>query len=203
MTWELRLCFLALYAVGPAVAILALASRASAPSSPRQRGQGWRWHVPTVLLPLEWLLPPVLILLGTGELPLDCFLLRVVGLALGVLGAALIAWSAVVLGRFLVHEASIFRDHVLITCGPYGLVRHPIYTGYLALLLGSGIGTLNVWLLLLWPVSLTGVIIQARFEEQLLQARFGDEYRRYAARTGQLLPRLFQGKERRERDNPL
>jgi hypothetical protein len=52
---------------------------------------------------------------------------------------------------------------------------------------------LNIWLLLLWPLSLLGILIQAGSEEQLLGSKFGHAYRRYAGRTGQLIPRLWGG----------
>jgi protein-S-isoprenylcysteine O-methyltransferase Ste14 len=190
MREPLRLCFLALYAVGPAVAVLALLRRRLGPATARQRVGGWRWYVPAVLLPLEWLLPPALILLGPGEMQAGWPAVRLLGLALSVGGAALLVWASAALGRFLVHEAAVFRDHSLVTAGPYRSVRHPIYSGYLALLLGSGLGMLNAYLLLLWPLSLLGILVQARSEERLLELKFGPTYRRYAARTGRLVPRL-------------
>jgi protein-S-isoprenylcysteine O-methyltransferase Ste14 len=67
-----------------------------------------------------------------------------------------------------------------------------VYAGYLALLLGSGVASLNVCLLLIWPVSLLGILIQAASEEQLLRARFGQDYERYVGRTGRLVP-CFKG----------
>ena len=68
---------------------------------------------------------------------------------------------------------------------------HPVYAGYLAVLLGSGVGSLNVCLWLLWPVSLLGIRIQAAAEEQLLEQCFGQAYERYVRRTGRLVPRLW------------
>ena len=65
-----------------------------------------------------------------------------------------------------------------------------MYTGYLALLLGSGVAALNFCLWLLWPVSLLGILIQAASEEEVLGARFGKDYERYAGRAGRLVPRL-------------
>jgi protein-S-isoprenylcysteine O-methyltransferase Ste14 len=154
---------------------------------------GWRWYVPAALLPVEWGLPPALIFLGLGESQAGCLAVRLVGLAVSLCGAALLFWSAVVLGRFLVHEAAVFQDHALVTRGPYRFVRHPIYSGYLALLLGSGAGMLNVYLLLLWPFSLLGILVQANSEERLLESKFGEAYQHYAGRTGQLVPRLRGG----------
>jgi protein-S-isoprenylcysteine O-methyltransferase Ste14 len=186
----LRLCFLALFAVGPAVALLALLRRRAGSPADRHRAAGWRYHVPTVLLPVEWLLPPALILLGLGELRAGWLPVRLAGLAVGLGGVALMVWAAAVLGRFFVHEAAVFRDHALVTGGPYRLLRHPVYSGYLALLLGSGLGMLNVGLLLLWPLALLGILIQAGSEERLLESKFGQAYRSYADRTGRLVPRV-------------
>jgi protein-S-isoprenylcysteine O-methyltransferase Ste14 len=193
MIQGLRLCFLALYAVGPVVALLALRRRGLNPSKPEDRERGWRCYIPTILLPVEWLLPPALLVLGLGEIQAGWIPVRLLGLALGLGGAAVLVWASARLGRFLVHEATILQDHALIASGPYRFVRHPIYSGYLALLLGSGIGMLNIWLMLLWPLSLVGILIQAGSEERLLESKFGQAYRRYAARTGQLVPRLWGG----------
>jgi protein-S-isoprenylcysteine O-methyltransferase Ste14 len=190
MNEALRFCSLALYAIGPVVALLALARRGFRPAARLSRAQGWRWYVPPVLLPVEWLLPPALIALGIAEIGADWLPVRLVGLAIGLGGAALLIWACVFLGRLLVHEAAVLKDHVLVTSGPYQFVRHPVYSGYLALLLGSGVATLNVGVLLLWPIALLGIIIQARAEEQLLVTRFGQDYERYAGRTGRLVPRL-------------
>jgi protein-S-isoprenylcysteine O-methyltransferase Ste14 len=190
MNDEFRLCFSALYGVGPVVAVLALLRRGLGPSTRVSQVKGWRWYIPPLLLPVEWLLPPVLIFLGVGEIQAGGLLLRLVGLTIGLGGVVLLTWASLVLGRFLIHEAAVLPGHILITSGPYRFVRHPVYAGYLLLLLGSGVGTLNVWLLLLWPVSLVGILIQARAEEQLLEGRFGQDYESYVCRTGRIVPRF-------------
>jgi protein-S-isoprenylcysteine O-methyltransferase Ste14 len=192
MSEGLRLSSLALFAVGPVVAGLALLCRGAKPSATLYRIKGWRWYVPIVLLPVEWLLPPALIAFRVGEIEAGWLPVRVVGLAVGLAGAALLVWAAVLLGRFMMHEAAVREDHSLIERGPYRFVRHPVYTGYLMLLLGSGVASLNVCLLLLWPVSLLGILIQAASEEQLLGKRFGQDYDRYARRIGRLLPRFWK-----------
>ena len=187
----LRLSSLALFAVGPVVAALALLRRGRQPSTTRSRIGGWRWYVPSILLPVEWFLPPALIALRVGEIEADWLPARVVGLAVGVAGAALLTWASVLLGRLMVHEAAVREDHALIEGGPYRFVRHPVYAGYLALLLGCGVASLNVFLLLLWPVSLLGILIQAASEEQVLRRRFGEDYERDVRRTGRLVPRFW------------
>jgi protein-S-isoprenylcysteine O-methyltransferase Ste14 len=173
MNEALRLWSLTLFSVGQAVALLALLRRRFKPSTTLYRVKGWRWYVPMLLLPVEWGLTPVLIALRAGESRADWLAVRVSGFVVGLAGAALLVWASVRLGRFFVHEAAVAGDHALVTSGPYRLVRHPVYSGYLLLLLGSGVATLNVWLLLLWPIALLGIPIQASSEEQLLATKFG------------------------------
>lgn len=191
MVEALRLLSSALFAVGPIVAVMALLRRGIEPSPVRSRIRSWRWYVPAVLLPAEWLLPPILITLRIGEIKVGWLTVRIVGLAVGLAGALLLTWSAVLLGRFLMHEAAVREDHALIRNGPYRFIRHPVYAGYLALLLGSGLASLSICLWLLWPVSLIGILIQAASEEQLLGKTFGPDYECYVRRTGRLVPRLW------------
>jgi protein-S-isoprenylcysteine O-methyltransferase Ste14 len=80
--------------------------------------------------------------------------------------------------------------HELRTDGPYAIVRHPIYTGVLGMLLGTtllnGFGR--------WAVALAGglvlVWVKARAEERLLVEVFPREYERYRQRTPGLVPLL-------------
>jgi protein-S-isoprenylcysteine O-methyltransferase Ste14 len=191
MVEVVRLSSLVLFAVGPIVALLALLRRRLKRSPALSRISGWRWYVPMVLLPIEWLLPPVLIALRIGEIEADWLPVRVVGLAIGLAGAGLLLWASVLLGRLMIHEAAIREDHALIERGAYRFVRHPVCTGYLALLFGSGVACLNVSPWFIWPVSLVGILIQAASEERVLRERFGQDYERYVRRTGRLVPRLW------------
>lgn len=190
MSETLRLSSLGLFAIGPVVALLALLCRRLRPSPRLYQIEDWRRYVPMTLLPVEWILPPALIALQIGAIEAGWWPVRVAGLAVGLVGAVLLVWASVLLGRFLMHEAAVREDHVLLVSGPYRIVRHPVYTGYLALLLGSGLASLNFFLFLIWPVSLLGILIQVSSEEQVLGARFGREYECYAKRVGRLVPRF-------------
>ena len=63
---------------------------------------------------------------------------RIAGAAACGLFATILSWTAVRhLGRqFRVH-AGLYEDHELVTSGPYAIVRHPIYTSLLAMLVCS------------------------------------------------------------------
>jgi protein-S-isoprenylcysteine O-methyltransferase Ste14 len=189
MAAPLRLYFLAFYAISLVVLLVRVlpASLRAAPA--KRRPEGRRRYLPILLLPMGFLVPPGIMLLRAGELQADWPAMRGLGLVLGLYAAGILPWTAATMGRFLVPQAVVSRGHVLVTEGPFRLVRHPAYSGDLALWLGSALATLNLALLVLWPLYLAGATAQARIEDGLLEAEFGDAYRRYAARVWPFLPR--------------
>jgi protein-S-isoprenylcysteine O-methyltransferase len=139
---------------------------------------------------LDLVLPPVIIFTRAGELHVGWMPLRASGFLLSLYAAAMMLWASAALGRFLVPQAVIVKDHDLVTHGPYRFVRHPVYSGDLALLLGAALGAANMLLLALWPVSALGTYFQTRQEAALLASKFGAAYETYARRTGRLVPRF-------------
>lgn len=65
--------------------------------------------------------------------------------------------------------------------GPYRLVRHPIYLGWL--LLVFGVPVMTGTRLTFAVVSSAYLVLAIRFEERSLIEAFGDEYRRYRERV--------------------
>jgi protein-S-isoprenylcysteine O-methyltransferase Ste14 len=99
-------------------------------------------------------------------------------------------WARFALGTMWTLDAVVKEGHALRTDGPYGITRHPIYTGILGMLLGSlllaGVGRS----LLLLPVALVLFEVKLHVEEELMLATFPDEYPRYRQRVPQLIPGL-------------
>lgn len=93
------------------------------------------------------------------------------------------------LGKQWSLQARVLEAHVLITEGPYRLVRHPIYTGMLGMLLAAALA-ISHWVGLIAGVALysLGTVIRMRSEENLLREQFGEAYDAYARRTPPLLP---------------
>jgi protein-S-isoprenylcysteine O-methyltransferase Ste14 len=54
-------------------------------------------------------------------------------------GIAFTWWARIHLGRFWSNAITHKEGHRVIDTGPYGLVRHPIYTGLIAGMLATGI----------------------------------------------------------------
>jgi len=112
------------------------------------------------------------------------------GAVLAWAGAAFAVWARVALGRWFSASFGVKPGHVLVTHGPYGVVRHPLYTGLVVL--GAGIGlawdsaiTFGVALLYTVPFALHALI-----EEQLFAAHFGEAWQAYRARVPMLVPGL-------------
>jgi protein-S-isoprenylcysteine O-methyltransferase Ste14 len=71
------------------------------------------------------------------------------------------------------------------------VVRHPIYTSMLCILLGTGLMVTPWWLLLLsFLIFVAGTEIRVRIEERLLVSRFGDRFRDYQRNVPAYLPLL-------------
>lgn len=116
-------------------------------------------------------------------------LLAWLGIALSVLGVAFSLWAIVALGRHYDLVLEVHEDHELIRRGPYGLVRHPVYTGLALHFAGLCLATGNVLLILgTLLVSYPAFYLRARAEERLLRERFGAEYEKYAREVRMLVP---------------
>ena len=114
------------------------------------------------------------------------------GVVVVALGLALRAWAVHELGRFFKFTVVVQANHEVVDTGPYRLIRHPSYTGLLAIELGLGIA-LGTWLSI--PACLLPPLIafSARVltEERVLARELGEPYRAYMARTYRLVPGVW------------
>jgi len=80
-------------------------------------------------------------------------------------------------------------DQLLITTGPYRLVRHPSYLGLILVLVGIGVILANWFsIAVLALVPLVGVMYRTHVEEDALQGILGDAYTCYASTRKRLVP---------------
>ncbi len=117
--------------------------------------------------------------------------LRVVMTAVAAMGIVFVSWAYRVLGKnFSLSVGGVRGDTVLVTIGPYGLVRHPVYLGA-SIFLGAITLVAANWLILI--PTFAGLVLLHRSideEERLLIARFGDEYREYTKHTPRFIPKF-------------
>lgn len=109
---------------------------------------------------------------------------RFIGLAIGAIGLALIVWAALTMWR---HKTTVLPNRgvsELVTDGPFGWRRNPIYLGDALVLLGVAEMTKNIWFAILVPVFMVLVTWLAILpEERHLEAKFGDRWRAYRDNT--------------------
>src|SRR4029453_19359785 len=105
------------------------------------------------------------------------------GAFLCISGLSFAVWARVILGGNWSGVITLKEGHELIERGPYRVVRHPIYTGILAMFVGTaiGIGYFGGFLgLLLVFVSFW---LKLKREEDLMLKHFPDKYAAYQRRV--------------------
>ncbi len=85
--------------------------------------------------------------------------------------------------------ARTIEHHELVTSGPYGLVRHPIYLaiGGFVVVTGLMLAPIRV-LLVACVIYVAGTHLRLRAEEKLLAATFGPAFDEYRRRVPALIP---------------
>ena len=106
-----------------------------------------------------------------------------------IIGLLFAWWARIRLGRLWSSSVSRKADHHVVDTGPYGIVRHPIYTGIIfasaatAAVRGSALAWLGAFMMT------AGWVIKARLEEKFLREELGAEaYGQYARRVPMLVP---------------
>lgn len=100
-------------------------------------------------------------------------------------------WSRVTLGRNWSGRIAIKEDHQLITSGPYSLVRHPMYTGFIFAFFFSVILLGEMRGLIAFVILLTGILLKLRLEEKFVREVFGERYIIYARQVKRLIPFVY------------
>ncbi|MGI9308681.1 MAG: methyltransferase family protein [Gammaproteobacteria bacterium] len=88
----------------------------------------------------------------------------------------------------------IVKNHELATVGPYAVVRHPLYTGNVLILLGMVLGNsqwwaavLGVWFLwFFYPTTI-------EYEDRKLRKIFGEKWDAWSADVPAIFPRSLSG----------
>ena len=115
---------------------------------------------------------------------------QAIGIALWVLGLAFAIWARVYIGRNWGMPMTERVDPELVTTGPYRYVRHPIYSGVILALVGTGLAVGLYWLIAAVAVSVY-FVYSATVEEHTLAREFPSTYPAYKRSTKMLIPFIF------------
>jgi protein-S-isoprenylcysteine O-methyltransferase Ste14 len=128
---------------------------------------------------------------GLGRFVPVSLLIMSAGLAVEAMGLLFAIWARRHLGRNWSGEITIKVGHQLIRSGPYRWLRHPIYTGILAMYLGVVLVT-GEWLAVMgFAMIVFAYWRKIRLEETNLNVAFGPDYDAYRRETWALVPGLF------------
>jgi protein-S-isoprenylcysteine O-methyltransferase Ste14 len=103
-------------------------------------------------------------------------------------GLALSVYARRVLGGNWSASVTLKEGHEIIATGPYRMIRHPIYTGLLAAILGTAVARGEWRGVLAFALSFAALWRKLRLEEHWLGEAFGERYADYRRRTWALLP---------------
>jgi protein-S-isoprenylcysteine O-methyltransferase Ste14 len=111
-----------------------------------------------------------------------------IAVALTAAGLALCLWARRTLAGNWSGTVTIKVGHELVQSGPYRSVRHPIYTGILLMILGTGLASGEVHGLLAFLITLTALWLRSRVEERWMSEEFGAQYTLYREKSWALIP---------------
>lgn len=105
------------------------------------------------------------------------------------IGIAFAWWARIHLGKLWSGNITKKEGHRIVESGPYGIVRHPIYTGLLFSIFATAIAKGTLWGILGTIALVVGIWMKARLEERWLRAELGAAaYDDYASRVPMLVP---------------
>jgi len=104
-------------------------------------------------------------------------------------GFAFTWWARIHLGKLWSSNVGRKADHHIVDTGPYGIVRHPIYTGIIIASASTALLRMTVGAWIGMTLMTCGWYVKARLEERFLREQLGPEnYDSYARRVPMLIP---------------
>src|SRR5207248_616670 len=109
--------------------------------------------------------------------PADWIIVAAVSLC--VAGLAFCLWARAALGRNWSGTITLKEEHELIVRGPYRIVRHPIYTGLLAMITATVVVTGYMAGIIGGVLVFVSLWIKLTSEEKLMLKQFPNQYPAY------------------------
>jgi protein-S-isoprenylcysteine O-methyltransferase Ste14 len=114
-----------------------------------------------------------------------------IGLSITIAGLGLSVWARFYLGKNWSGLIEVKEGHELMRSGPYAIVRHPIYSGFMLATLGTAIAYGELSGLIAFVLILAAWGYKARLEEKAMIEQFGAEYETYRHNVKGLIPFIW------------
>ena len=108
------------------------------------------------------------------------------GAVLCVAGLAFALWARITMGRHWQMPATQDDAPAIVTAGPFEHVRHPIYAGVIAMMIGSAVNVPGSYVEVL--TAIVSLVVLTRHEERDMLRALPDAYTAYMQRTKRFVP---------------
>ena len=170
-----------------------------------QFARQWRWRAGATRISRRsfWLgfgacliVTNIALYLGPSALPAAAIRPGAVAFAAGmvimVAGIGLRGWSFYALGQYFTAVIKVSPDQLVVTNGPYRLLRHPSYAGGLLAEVGIAVTSANWVSVAVFAVAWVAIITwRIHIEETALLSALGGKYRSYASHHKRLIPLIW------------
>ena len=166
---------------------LALATESNLPVVVKRN----RWSdVAVWIVSVGWVVLLVNNFNGPQLIPRIMFL-RIIGSVMAITGVVFACCARFYLGSSWDSMISLKLDHKLIRTGPYAVVRHPIYSGFMFALVGSVLNFGHMRSIVAATMVTIAWVYKSGVEEAFMTEHFGSEYDQYRAEVKRLIPMIW------------
>ena len=150
-------------------------SKQSGGNFQEERGDRSFWPIAIGIMAVFFLSPLEYLYFATFQ-PRTAWM-EAIGVGLVLLGSTLFVWARRTLGRHYSGHVSVKKEHELVQNGPYRMIRHPAYAGYLLAAFGLALGFSSLLgfvatLLILFPAA----VYRIRVEDRMLAEHFDTQF---------------------------
>jgi protein-S-isoprenylcysteine O-methyltransferase Ste14 len=115
----------------------------------------------------------------------------IVSVVIEYAGLLLLIWARRALGSSWSARVETTSEHEFVQQGPYAHVRHPMYSGFLLMVLGSAMAYGRLLGIVILAAFAVGFYLKAMREEAILQEKYGSAYSLYKSATKRFIPYVF------------
>lgn len=126
--------------------------------------------------------------IGTLEYAEEYQSVRYIGLVFYLIFSWVQIWAFKSLGEFYAQDVLVFKDHQLISAGPYKFIRHPQYLSQMVIDIAASAATLSFILFPVAVIQIPFLIMRASLEDKMLEKHFGESWKSYKNKKGAFIP---------------